>query len=108
MDATVLVLPAAEMKLPRFKPVPVPKPPTRWEQFAAAKGIQNKKRSRMVFDEVGGAARLGTDAGGADGAAQSTEDYRPRFGYKSARAEKDWMVEVRALCAPSLPRAARY
>ena len=41
---------------------PKPKPPTRWEEFAAMKGIQNRKRSRMVFDEL-------------------SQEYKPRYGY---------------------------
>ncbi|RKP06526.1 ribosomal biogenesis regulatory protein, partial [Thamnocephalis sphaerospora] len=63
--------------LPREKPVPKPKPLTRWEKFAKEKGIQNKKRERMIYDEA-------------------TGEYRPRFGY--GRVEKDgldnWLVEM--------------
>ena len=36
-----------------FKPPQVPKKKarTRWEEYAATKGILNKKKSRMVWDE---------------------------------------------------------
>lgn len=56
--------------------VPKPKPLTRWEKFAKAKGIKNKKRDRMVFDEESG-------------------EYRPRYGYKGInQVDKDWLMEV--------------
>ncbi|EAU84446.2 hypothetical protein CC1G_01442 [Coprinopsis cinerea okayama7 len=44
-------LPPQEYQLPRAKPLPKPKPMTKWERFAAAKGIQHKKRDRKVWDE---------------------------------------------------------
>lgn len=44
-------LPAPTTQLPRAKPLPKPKPPTKWEQFAAAKGIQKKKREKKIWDE---------------------------------------------------------
>eukprot|EP00049_Salpingoeca_infusionum_P018595 m.357940 g.357940 ORF g.357940 m.357940 type:complete len:330 (-) comp17991_c0_seq1:240-1229(-) len=58
-------LPLPTTKIPREKPVPKPKPKTRWEKFAELKGIQNKKKDRMVYDELSG-------------------EYRPRWGYKRA------------------------
>ena len=45
-------LPAPTTVLPREKPIPKPKPPTRWEQFAKEKGIQKKKKDRMVYDDA--------------------------------------------------------
>lgn len=63
----------------RAKPVPQPKPETKWEKFAKEKGITKKKRSRMVYDE-------------------EKEEYRPRWGYKRAKAgiEEQAIVEVKA------------
>ncbi|KAI9230981.1 MAG: ribosome biogenesis regulatory protein-domain-containing protein [Piptocephalis tieghemiana] len=63
--------------IPREKPIPKDKPLTRWEKFAKAKGIQNRKKSRMVFDE-------------------ETGEYKPRWGYKGATEGKegDWLIEV--------------
>ncbi len=29
----------------------MPRPPTKWEKFAAQKGIVKKKRSKLTFDE---------------------------------------------------------
>eukprot|EP01086_Lenisia_limosa_P005100 TRINITY_DN21259_c0_g1_i1.p1 TRINITY_DN21259_c0_g1~~TRINITY_DN21259_c0_g1_i1.p1 ORF type:complete len:389 (+),score=164.37 TRINITY_DN21259_c0_g1_i1:27-1193(+) len=56
-------LPEPSTILPREKPLPKPKEKTKWEKFAEKKGIQNKKRERMVFDE-------------------QSDSYKPRFGYK--------------------------
>ena len=44
-------LPAPVTLLPREKPLPKPKPPTKWERFAKAKGISHKKRERQEWDE---------------------------------------------------------
>jgi regulator of ribosome biosynthesis len=55
-------LPLPTTPIPREKPIPQPKPPTKWELFAKEKGIQKKqKRSRLKFDEVSG-------------------EYKPRYG----------------------------
>ncbi|KAF9982374.1 Rhodanese- sulfurtransferase, partial [Modicella reniformis] len=59
------------------KSLPKPKPETRWEKFAKAKGIVKRKKDRMVFDEA-------------------TGDYKPRWGYKAINDDgsKDWIIEV--------------
>ncbi|GJJ10553.1 hypothetical protein Clacol_004780 [Clathrus columnatus] len=44
-------LPEPQTQLPRSKPLPKPKAVTKWEKFAAAKGIQKTKRDKKVFDE---------------------------------------------------------
>jgi regulator of ribosome biosynthesis len=62
----VVQLPPERAKLPRSQRIPEPKPPTRWEKFAKEKGIQKKKRDRMLFDE-------------------DADEFRPRFGYKRAQ-----------------------
>ena len=61
----VAQLPPPAYPLPRQKPLPAPRAPTRWEAFAAKKGIQKKKRPTVVWDE---------DAG----------EWRRRHGYKRA------------------------
>jgi regulator of ribosome biosynthesis len=72
----VAELPTPTTVLPREKPIPKPKAPTTWEMFAKAKGIKNRKRSRMVFDEA-------------------SQEWKPRWGYKRINDPKDqWMVEV--------------
>lgn len=50
----VVELPAPSTQLPRAKPLPKPKEPTKWEQFAKAKGIVKRKRSKLVQDEATG------------------------------------------------------
>lgn len=37
--------------MPREKPVPKPKPLTKWERFAKEKGISHKKKDKKVWDE---------------------------------------------------------
>lgn len=62
--------------LPREKPIPKPKPPTKWEQYAKKKGIENKKRSRMIWDE-------------------EARSWKPRYGYKRGKDDtKEWCIEV--------------
>jgi regulator of ribosome biosynthesis len=65
-------------QLPRMMPLPKPKVKTRWDRFAEERGIEKKKRSRLVWDET-------------------SKDWVPRWGANSAkhRAEKqNWVVEV--------------
>jgi len=47
----MLQLPPPRFRLPREKKIPEAKSQTKWEKFAESKGIQKRKRSRMVFDE---------------------------------------------------------
>jgi regulator of ribosome biosynthesis len=72
------ILPAPSTPLPRHRPVPKPKPETRWQKFAREKNIKNTKRDRMVWDE-------------------QKEEWAPRHGYKRANDDlKDWAIEVGA------------
>lgn len=74
--AVVAQLPDPTTILPREKPVPKAKPPTKWEAYAAKKGIQNKKRGRMLWDE-------------------EAKSWKPRYGYKRTKDEDtDWCKEV--------------
>lgn len=79
-------LPQPAFALPREKRVPTPKAPTKWEQFAAKKGIGKNKRKgqegedragKMVYDEASG-------------------EWIPKYGYKgkNKQGENDWLVEV--------------
>jgi regulator of ribosome biosynthesis len=74
-DAGPLVeLPFPTTKIPREKPPPKPKVPTKWEAFAKEKGIVKKKRSRMVYDEI-------------------AKEYRPRWGKDRPLDPKtDWVL----------------
>lgn len=73
---TLVALPAPTYRLPRAKPCPRPKPPTKWEQFAKEKGIQHKKKEKLVWDEV-------------------SKEWKPRFGYHGINQNSDqWVIEV--------------
>ncbi|KAM2965609.1 hypothetical protein FF1_026147 [Malus domestica] len=68
IDGPIVQLPRPETKLPRQKHLPVPKPPTKWETFAKTKGIKNRKRDKIAYDEP-------------------TETWKRRFGYDRANDE---------------------
>ncbi|KAK9451049.1 Rrs1 ribosome biogenesis and nuclear export protein [Limtongia smithiae] len=77
-DAGVYVqLPDPVTHLPREKPVPVPKPPTKWEKFAKQKGITPKARNtgNLTYDE-------------------GTGEWVKKWGYKGKNQEQPWIVEV--------------
>jgi len=78
-DGPLGVLPPPVLQLPRSKPLPKPKPPTKWERFAAAKGIQHKKRDKKVWDE-------------------EKQDWVNRWGKGGKNRELDdqWLTEVPA------------
>lgn len=75
----LLSLPDPSTPLPREKPLPTPKPPTKWELFAAKKGIKDRRRAEgnKVFDEASG-------------------EWVPRWGFggKNKELEGQWLVEV--------------
>ncbi|CAH6777307.1 ribosome biogenesis regulatory protein homolog [Phodopus roborovskii] len=75
-EAVVARLPEPATRLPREKPLPRPRPLTRWQQFARLKGIRPRKKSNLVWDEPSG-------------------QWRRRWGYERARDDtKDWLIEV--------------
>ncbi|KAF9937715.1 Rhodanese- sulfurtransferase [Mortierella alpina] len=82
-NGVMAMLPTPTTLLPREKPLPKPKPETRWEKFAKAKGIVNRKKERMVYDDASG-------------------EYKPRWGYKAINDDgtKDWIIEVPAGANP--------
>lgn len=63
--------------MPRAKPVPKPRPLTKWQEFAKLKGIQKKKKSKLSWDE-------------------QLQKWVPLYGYKRALADKqkNWVLEV--------------
>jgi len=76
LPGAVVELPEPNTQIPRGQPIPKPKPPTRWEKFAAEKGIKKHKKQRMEFDD------------------QKDGELRPRWGYKRANNISDeWVVE---------------
>ncbi|KAK6126222.1 hypothetical protein DH2020_040043 [Rehmannia glutinosa] len=54
LEGPIVKLPAPTSKLPREKPLPKPRPPTKWEVFAQKKGIQKRNKEKLVFDEQTG------------------------------------------------------
>jgi regulator of ribosome biosynthesis len=75
---TLIQLPEPTTQLPREKAIPKAKAPTKWEQFAAKKGIKPKaKEGKMVYDEASG-------------------EWVPKWGYKGKNKDLDnqWLVEV--------------
>ncbi|KAL9957536.1 hypothetical protein ACROYT_G039177 [Oculina patagonica] len=69
-------LPEPRTVIPREKPIPKPKQPSKWEEFAKRKGITKKKRERMILDK-------------------NTQEWKPRYGYKRANdVTQDWLLEV--------------
>lgn len=75
---SLIQLPEPSTPLPREKSIPKPKPQTKWEKFAAIKGIKAKaKDGKLVYDEAAG-------------------KWVPKWGYKGKNKELDsqWLVEV--------------
>ena len=75
---TLLQVPDPTTDLPREKPLPKAKAMTKWEKFAAKKGIKPKERAgKMIYDEASG-------------------EWVPKWGYKGANKKLDdqWLVEV--------------
>ncbi|KAI4865153.1 ribosomal biogenesis regulatory protein [Hypoxylon rubiginosum] len=88
-SGVLLSLPSAATPLPREKPLPAAKAPTKWEQFAARKGIQPKTReqrrakSKQYNEATGEWERTwGYDKGGA----KKRRD--------EGMVQQDWLVEV--------------
>lgn len=50
-ECVVARLPAPSFVLPRTRKCPVPRPLTKWEQFAQEKGIRKEKKDKKVFDK---------------------------------------------------------
>ena len=67
-DGRMVALPTPQFALPRFKPVPKPKPLTKWQKFAKEKGIVKKKQSKLLYDET-------------------AQDWKRRHGYKRGNDE---------------------
>ncbi|MCD7473308.1 hypothetical protein HAX54_015089 [Datura stramonium] len=75
-------LPQPATRLPREKPLPKPKPPTKWEVFAKKKGIQKRKKDKVVFDD-------------------QTGSWKRRHGYDRVNDDKDVpIIEAKATDEP--------
>ncbi|CAN8316990.1 unnamed protein product [Cochlearia groenlandica] len=69
-DGPIVMLPPPTTKLPREKHIPRPKPPTKWEEFALKKGIQKRKKDKIVYDE-------------------QTDQFKRRHGYDRVNDDND-------------------
>ncbi|XP_053664322.1 ribosome biogenesis regulatory protein homolog [Anopheles marshallii] len=76
-ESIVAKLPPPKAPLPRARKLPVPKPLTKWEEFAKKKGIKKRPREKKVYDTV-------------------LDKWVPTYGYQRYKAEKekDWVLEV--------------
>ncbi|CAI5450351.1 unnamed protein product [Caenorhabditis angaria] len=75
-EAITVALPLGTYRIPREKKLPEKKEPTKWEKYAAEKGIVKRKKDKKVFDEV-------------------TKEWKPTYGYRRANdPTKDWVIEV--------------
>lgn len=74
----VAKLPEPIFQLPREKPLPKPKPLTKWERFANAKGISHVKKDKKVWDEERQewVARWGRDGKNRDAEDQWLHEYK--------------------------------
>lgn len=84
-----MALPKPTTALPREKRVPTPKAPTKWEAFAAKKGIGKFARGSMAQqDREGRAGKMVFD--------KESGEWVPKYGYKgrSRAGEDDWLVEI--------------
>ncbi|KAF3617263.1 Ribosome biogenesis regulatory protein -like protein [Capsicum annuum] len=81
-DGPLVQLPQPTTRLPREKPLPKPKPPTKWELFAKKKGIQKRKKDKVVFDD-------------------QTGSWKRRHGYDRVNDDKDVpIIEAKATDEP--------
>lgn len=74
----VTAFPPPTTLLPREKPLPTPKAPTKWERFAKEKGISHRKKEKDVWDE-------------------ERQEWVPRWGRfgKNKDKEDQWLHEVK-------------
>ncbi|XP_022987784.1 ribosome biogenesis regulatory protein homolog [Cucurbita maxima] len=69
-DGPLVKLSQPKTKLPREKPLPKPKAPTKWELFAKKRGIKNRKKDKILYDE-------------------QTQTWKRRHGYDRANDEEN-------------------
>ncbi|CAN7007248.1 hypothetical protein IGI04_010574 [Brassica rapa subsp. trilocularis] len=82
VDGPLVQLPPPTTKLPREKHLPRPKPPTKWEEFALKKGIQKRKKDKIVYDET-------------------TDKFKRRHGYDRVNDDNDIpIIEAKASDEP--------
>jgi len=81
-DGPIVQLPPPTTRLPREKHLPRPMPPTKWETFALKKGIQKRKKDKIVYDE-------------------QTDQFKRRHGYDRVNDDNDIpIIEAKASDEP--------
>lgn len=78
-NGPIAQLPEPVFVLPREKPLPKPKPLTKWERFANEKGISHSKKDKKVWDE-------------------ERQEWVNRWGFggKNREGEGQWLHELKA------------
>lgn len=84
-EGVLLALPPPATPLPREKPLPPEKEPTKWQQFAARKGIKPKTREQRRMK--------------AQTFNEETGEWEKSWGYRGPKhregeVQQDWLVEV--------------
>ncbi|CAO1947052.1 unnamed protein product [Urochloa humidicola] len=83
-DGPIVHLPPPTIRLPREKHLPKPKPPTKWELFAKAKGITKRKKNKREWDE-------------------QTQSWKRTYGYDRVNDDKDIpIVDAKATDEPGV------
>ncbi|KAM7266782.1 hypothetical protein ACFE04_008948 [Oxalis oulophora] len=82
LEGPLVRLPAPTTKLPREKHLPRPKPPTKWEVFAKTRGIKNRKKDKVLWD-------------------QTTHSWKRSYGYDRVNDDNDVpIIEAKATDVP--------
>lgn len=88
-DILVIKLPKGIQTIPREKPLPKAKPPTKWEQYAKLKGITKTKKGRKVWDDV-------------------AKEWRPTWGMNAAGDKtKQWCIPYSSKDDPNMDLFAK-
>ncbi|PUZ49599.1 hypothetical protein GQ55_7G338700 [Panicum hallii var. hallii] len=83
-DGPIVHLPPPNIRLPREKHLPKPKPPTKWELFAKAKGITKRKKNKREWDE-------------------QTQSWKRTYGYDRVNDDKDIpIIDAKATDEPGV------
>ncbi|XP_062078024.1 ribosome biogenesis regulatory protein homolog [Humulus lupulus] len=89
IDGPLVRLPPPVTRLPREKHMPKPKPPTKWEEFAKSRGIKNRKKDKVQYDE-------------------QTGTWKRRFGYDRVNDENNVpILDAKATDEPGLDPFAK-
>ncbi|EMR11491.1 hypothetical protein PNEG_00505 [Pneumocystis murina B123] len=79
LNGSFIELPEPIISLPREKPIPKPRPETKWEKFAKAKGIKSKSKidGKMTYDK-------------------NKKKWVPKWGYKgkNKNLKNQWLIEI--------------